>query len=76
MTVADMKPGQRARILGYAEPEESMNRLGELGLITGQEISFLRIAPLGDPLEVKVMHYHLSIRKKEAGNIRCELIEQ
>ena len=46
----------------------------EMGLIAGTEFQLVRFAPLGDPLEVRVRGYHLSLRKEEARHIRVELL--
>jgi Fe2+ transport system protein FeoA len=46
-----------------------MQRLLEMGLIPGETIEVVRIAPLGDPLEVKIQGYFLSLRKSEAAGV-------
>jgi ferrous iron transport protein A len=50
----------------------SMVRLMEMGLIPGEKIKILQIAPLGDPIEILVMGYKLCIRKSDASNIEVE----
>ncbi|MBS4028083.1 MAG: ferrous iron transport protein A [Ignavibacteriales bacterium] len=49
-------------------------RLMEMGIIRGTKISIERFAPLGDPIEINVRGYRLSLRKKEAEHIlvHCE----
>jgi ferrous iron transport protein A len=47
-------------------------RLREMGLLPGTNVTLIRTAPLGDPLEIKVRGYHLSLRKSEAEQIRVE----
>jgi len=44
-------------------------RLRELGLVPGTQVSVKRFAPFGDPMELEVRGYSLSIRKEDAGNI-------
>jgi ferrous iron transport protein A len=44
-------------------------RLMEMGLIEGVDVKVIRIAPLGDPIEVEVQHYKLSLRKSEAQRV-------
>jgi Fe2+ transport system protein FeoA len=46
-----------------------------MGLVPGAEIVVEGVAPLGDPLEVKVRGYHLSLRKSEAANVWIEIEE-
>jgi ferrous iron transport protein A len=47
-------------------------RLREMGLLPGTTITFVRAAPLGDPLEFKVRGYHLTLRREEADLITVE----
>ena len=62
--------GQKAKIAGFDLPLEHRSRLLEMGLTKGAEVQLIRFAPLGDPIEVKVRGYHLSLRKREAAGIR------
>ena len=73
MTIANLKPGQQARITSIDEEDENIQRLAELGLVEGQEIHFLKVAPLGDPIAIRIMNYELCLRKSEAGLIQVEL---
>jgi len=50
-------------------PPENRGRLLEMGLLVGTPIELVRFAPLGDPVEIKVRGYHLTLRKKEAEQI-------
>lgn len=50
-------------------PPESKPRLMELGLVVGTQIELVRFAPMGDPVEIKVRGYNLSLRKHEADRI-------
>lgn len=69
--------GGRFRVLNIAEPQsEVVSRLYALGVFPGAELELLRRAPLGDPLQVKVGHALLSIRKDEAQFIQVEEEEQ
>jgi len=45
-----------------------------MGLLAGVELEMERVAPLGDPIEIKLKGFHLSLRKIEAGTITVELI--
>jgi len=68
MTIADLKPGNRAIIKGWALDTPPI-RLMEFGLIPGTEIELVRFAPLGDPIDIKVRGFHLTIRKEDAALI-------
>lgn len=70
-TLATFQIGQRGRITGFDLPPEQRQRILEMGMTVGCEFEIIRFAPLGDPLELKVRGYHLSIRKHEAAGIRA-----
>ena len=74
MTLADVAPTGRCRIIGTAiDHSDFQSRLYALGLYPGVWVDVLHIAPFGDPLQVKVGHTLLSIRKSEASLVRVEL---
>lgn len=50
-------------------PPEHRPRLMEMGLLVGTPVELVRFAPLGDPVEIKVRGYHLTLRKHEAEQI-------
>lgn len=62
--------GQKARVVSFDLPPEQRQRLLEMGLTVGVSFEVVRFAPLGDPIEIKVRSYHLSLRKREAAGIR------
>ncbi|HYR57687.1 MAG TPA: FeoA family protein [Chthoniobacteraceae bacterium] len=62
--------GERGRVVGFDLPPEHRQRLLEMGLTIGAEFEVVRFAPLGDPLEIKVRGYMLSLRKREAAGVR------
>ncbi|MDX9857104.1 MAG: FeoA family protein [candidate division Zixibacteria bacterium] len=74
MTVlSKLTPGQRARVVGYAEDSPLVRRLTELGLIPGREIRYVRNAPLRDPLEIQIGASYLSLRHADASLVAVEL---
>lgn len=68
--MSDLGIGEKGRVLGFDLAPEFRSRLLEMGLTIGVEFTVVRFAPLGDPLEIKVRGYHLSLRKKEASGVR------
>jgi ferrous iron transport protein A len=50
-------------------PPEHRGRVLEMGLLVGTPIELIRFAPMGDPVEIKVRGYHLTLRKHEADEI-------
>jgi Fe2+ transport system protein FeoA len=65
-----LKIGEKARVLSFDLPPEHRQRLLEMGLTVGAEFEVVRFAPLGDPIDIKVRGYHLSLRKKDAAGVR------
>jgi ferrous iron transport protein A len=61
--------GARATVAEIRVPVESRPRLMEMGLLVGTTVELVRYAPLGDPVEIKVRGYHLTLRKHEAEQI-------
>jgi ferrous iron transport protein A len=64
-----LRPGQRGRINSLAGDDGLVQRLMEMGLIEGAEVEVVGFAPLGDPMEVRLADYRLSLRRVEASRI-------
>jgi ferrous iron transport protein A len=62
-------PGTSATVVEIKLPPESRPRLMEMGLLVGTAVEVVRFAPLGDPVEIKVRGYNLTLRKHEAEQI-------
>lgn len=58
--------GARAAVVEIGVPAEGRGRLMEMGLLVGTTVELVRFAPLGDPVELKVRGYHLTLRRHEA----------
>ena len=66
-TLADIAVGEKCRILGFDKGSQAYRqKLLAMGLIKGTEFVVARVAPMGDPVEIKVRDYSLSLRKDEA----------
>ena len=61
--------GTTATVAEIKLPPESRPRLMEMGLLVGTTVELVRFAPLGDPVEIKVRGYNLTLRKHEAEQI-------
>ena len=61
--------GHTATVVEIKVPPESRPRLMEMGLLVGTPVELVRFAPLGDPVEIKVRGYNLTLRKQEAEQI-------
>jgi Fe2+ transport system protein FeoA len=61
--------GSTATVAEIKLPPENRPRLMEMGLLVGTQVELVRFAPLGDPVEIKVRGYNLTLRKHEAEQI-------
>ena len=61
--------GSSATVAEIKLPVEQRPRLMEMGLLVGTQVELVRFAPLGDPVEIKVRGYNLTLRKHEAEQI-------
>ncbi len=69
----DLRVGDRARVLRYATTGGAYrNRLMSLGLTPGAEFTVCQVAPLGDPMEIRLRGFQLSLRRQEAGDMEVE----
>lgn len=71
--LAQLVPGQKGRITAIGAIGPMRRRLMDMGLLPGEEIKVEKVAPLGDPIEVRVKSYSLSLRKQEAEGIAVEV---
>lgn len=67
--LTSVPPGAKATIAEIKLPTETRPRLMEMGLLVGTPVELVRFAPLGDPVEIKVRGYNLTLRKHEADQI-------
>ncbi|MBY0230138.1 MAG: ferrous iron transport protein A, partial [Gemmataceae bacterium] len=65
--------GKSAIIRAISAPPALGQRLMEMGLLEGDRVEMLAVAPLGDPLELRVGDYRLSLRRSEAASVEVEL---
>ena len=77
MTLADLKAGEFAEITGYTLGNAAYRaKLLALGLTHGVQLKILNVAPLGDPFEIAVRGYHLSLRRDEVGVIKVKKLSK
>jgi ferrous iron transport protein A len=74
MNLAMLKPGETGKIIKMGAIGPIKRRLMDMGVLVGEEVKVEKIAPLGDPIEVTIKNYNLSLRKKEAAGILVEVI--
>ena len=75
MNLSLMKPGDKGKITGIGAIGPIKRRLMDMGVLVDEEVKVEKIAPLGDPIEITVKSYNLSLRKKEAEGILVEVVK-
>ncbi|MDD6969233.1 MAG: ferrous iron transport protein A [Treponema sp.] len=72
MTLKDVKPGKTVRITKISGEGAIKRRIMDMGLTKGTEVFVRKVAPLGDPVEITVRSYELSVRKYDAELVEVE----
>lgn len=73
MRLSELKIGEKSKIIKIDSRLKILKkRLSAMGFIRNEEVQVIRIAPLGDPIEIAIKGYSLSIRKKDAEKIEVE----
>ncbi|MDB6094178.1 MAG: FeoA family protein [Verrucomicrobia bacterium] len=70
--LSDLAIGASAIVRQFPPNGTAFVRLREMGLLAGTSVTVVRAAPLGDPLEIKVRGYHLTLRKADAAHVLVE----
>ena len=70
--LSDLPIGASAIVREFPKAGSGSVRLREMGLLPGTGITLVRCAPFGDPMEIKVRGYHLTLRKSEAEHVMVE----
>jgi len=74
MKLNEVKPKTKCKIIRVSGSGEIHRRLLDMGCVKGTDIEVVKVAPLGDPIDIIIKGYHLSIRKDEAKDIEVEMI--
>jgi ferrous iron transport protein A len=69
-----LQVGQRARVEALQGSDALIQRLYEMGMLEGEEVEVVGFAPLGDPMEIRLRDYRLSLRRSEAGRVTVTLV--
>jgi len=73
--LSKLEPPEKGRIIRVGGRGVIRRRLLDMGVVKGAVVEVERVAPLGDPVQIKVMGYSLALRKEEAENIQVEMTE-
>ena len=74
MTLKELKPGQSARILSVGGSGALRQHVLDMGVLPGEEVTAIKLAPLGDPMEIRIHGYELTLRLADAESIEIERI--
>ena len=69
MKLSELAVGASAVVHDFPKTGTTFVRLREMGLLVGTRVTLIRTAPLGDPIEIKLRGYHLTLRKSEADHV-------
>lgn len=75
MTLREAKVGQTVRVLKLNGEGPVKRRIMDMGITRGQTVYVRKVAPLGDPIEITVRSYELSVRKADCEMIDVEVVE-
>lgn len=73
MTLKEMKPGQSGQVISIGESGPLKRRIMDMGITPGTAVKVIKVAPLGDPVEINIRGYELSLRKEEAARIEVKM---
>ena len=73
--LSELNPKDKGIIKKIEKSGSLKRKLLDMGVIPGSSIEIVKFAPLGDPVDVKIRGYHLSLRKEEASQILVEVVE-
>ena len=74
VSLDQLRTGQRARVVAVAGADALVQRLLEMGLLEGEEVEVVGFAPLGDPMEIRLRDYRLSLRRQEAARVTVRVL--
>lgn len=71
-TICDLKKGESGRILKIQGRGPLKRRFSDMGVTHGTQVEVIKVAPLGDPIQVNLKGYELTLRKEDAANVQLE----
>jgi ferrous iron transport protein A len=72
--LSQLKTGDQAQIIGFETDSDYASQLESLGLIPGTKLQVGRVAPFGDPIEIRIRGYALALRRQEAECLVLEVL--
>lgn len=74
MTLSDIKPGATCTVVKLRDGGATRRRIMDMGITKGAQIRVDKVAPLGDPVDLTVRGYHLSLRKSDLDKIEVQAV--
>jgi Fe2+ transport system protein FeoA len=71
--LSELHPGEEGKVCRIQTEPRLKRRIMDMGVIVGSMIEVEKLAPMGDPIDIRVKGYHLSLRKEEAAGILVEM---
>jgi len=71
--LSELNVKEKGKIVKVSGKGSVYRRILDMGVVSGTSVEVQRVAPLGDPIEIRVKGYNLTLRKKEAANIQVEV---
>jgi Fe2+ transport system protein FeoA len=75
LQLSQLAVGASAVVRGYPKSGQAFLRLREMGVLPGTTVTLIRTAPLGDPIEIKVRGYLLTLRRSEAEHVLVDEVK-
>ena len=75
IALSSMSLGQRARIVAFSFDVDGGEHTQKMGLVPGEMLEVVRLPPQGEPVEIKIRGYFISLRKQEADRIMVKLLK-
>ena len=69
IALSSMSLGQKALIVAFSYDTDQGEQVQKMGLVPGEQLEIMRVPPQGDPIEIKIRGYFVSLRKQEADRI-------
>lgn len=76
ITLKDLKKGDKSKVKKVKGDGPTIRRIMDMGITKGTEIYIRKVAPLGDPIQVNLRGYELTLRKEDAKNIIMEDLDE
>ncbi|MCD4779532.1 MAG: ferrous iron transport protein A [Candidatus Omnitrophica bacterium] len=71
--LSELIPGEKGKVKQITGEGTLKRKLLDMGVIPGSDVEVIKVAPLGDPIDIKIKGYHLSLRKEEAKQISIKV---